>query len=87
MNAIAGDSVQITVTDKGTGFDAAARAGGQTSQTGSGLYDIERRLGMIGGSIRVTSKPGFGTTVRLSAPLTIGTSPHDAAREFLQSRA
>lgn len=81
MKAIPRRMMQITVADQGVGFDAAARAGGQDAQSGSGLYDIERRLGMIGGRMEVTSSPDRGTTIRLSAPLVIRPSGITGARE------
>ncbi|HEX9180187.1 MAG TPA: ATP-binding protein, partial [Burkholderiales bacterium] len=79
MKPIPRRMMQITVADKGAGFDAAARARRLDAQTGSGLHDIERRLGMIGGRIEITSKPGSGTTIRLSAPLAIRPSRAEAA--------
>jgi PAS domain S-box-containing protein len=74
MECIAGPAVQITVSDRGIGFDPAARGEAWGPQNASGLWNIERRLGMIGGRIDVDSAPGAGTTVRLSAPL--GASTH-----------
>ena len=82
MERTAGPAVQITVSDRGTGFCTAARGEARGSHTGSGLSNIERRLGMIGGRIEVESAPGAGTTVRLSVPLGLGVptrksnSPH-----------
>jgi signal transduction histidine kinase len=69
MERTAGPAVQITVSDRGTGFCTAARGEARRSHAGSGLSNIERRLGMIGGRIEVESLPGAGTTVRVSAPL------------------
>ncbi len=82
MERTAGPAVQITVSDRGTGFCTAARGEARGSHAGSGLSNIERRLGMIGGRIEVESAPGAGTTVRLSVPLGLGVptrksnSPH-----------
>jgi signal transduction histidine kinase len=69
MERCPGPRVQITVADQGAGFDAASRGGDQRRRGGSGLWNIERRLGMIGGRIDIESEPGAGTTARLSAPL------------------
>jgi two-component system CheB/CheR fusion protein len=72
-------AVQITVSDRGIGFEPAARG---EAWGGSGLWNVERRLDMIGGRIEVESAPGAGTTVRLSVPLRLGAptrksnSPH-----------
>jgi signal transduction histidine kinase len=55
--------LRITVADQGSGFDPDTIAGG------SGLAAIARRLGMIGGVLRVDSRPGQGTLVTLTVPL------------------
>lgn len=57
------DSLHITVTDHGSGFDAAA------IRVGSGLAAIERRLGMVSGSLQIDSHPGMGTVARIAVPL------------------
>jgi signal transduction histidine kinase len=58
----------ITVQDDGQGFDPAAaerrRAGG-----GLGLLGISRQARWLGGSSSVHSRPGGGTTVRVSIPI------------------
>jgi signal transduction histidine kinase len=61
------DMLRITVADHGDGFDPDA-----ISQ-GSGLAAIERRLGMIGGVLRIESRPGQGTVATLKVPLEAGT--------------
>ncbi len=57
------DILLITVADHGSGFDPAALT------HGSGLASIARRLGMIGGTLSVDSRPGTGTVATLSVPL------------------
>ena len=57
------DSLRIMVTDRGRGFEPAS------IMIGSGLAGIARRLEMFGGSLKVSSQPGQGTEVTLSAPL------------------
>lgn len=54
------------VIDDGCGFDPelVAQEGG-----GHGLASLERRAEQLGGTIRVESRPGAGTTVRLEVPL------------------
>jgi PAS domain S-box-containing protein len=78
MERTAGPCVQITVSDRGTGFDVRGEAWGRRS--GSGLWDIERRFGMIGGGIAIDSAPRVGTTVRLTAPLVIARRPQRPRR-------
>ena len=45
----------FTVTDDGVGFDAAA------TSLGAGLTNINDRIGALGGTVRVDSRPGAGT--------------------------
>ncbi len=55
----------MLVSDDGSGFDTAtARKEGHY-----GLSGMERRTAELGGKIAITSKPGHGSTVRLSLPL------------------
>lgn len=63
LQVVERDSLQITVTDTGCGFDQEAVS------SGTGLAQIERRLGMFGGSLQIESQPGHGTVTTLCAPL------------------
>ena len=56
-------ALRFTVTDDGAGFDAAAKAAGH------GFVNMGDRLGAIGGSLRVESSPGGGTSVIGVLPL------------------
>ena len=67
-----GEALQITVTDRGAGFDLAAvaaaePAGGVSSKFG--LFSIEERMRSLGGSLKLESEPGRGTTASLVLPL------------------
>lgn len=57
-----GGSVRLTVTDDGKGFDPAGRDGGY------GLTGMADRVGLVGGTVEVTSAPGAGTEVRAEVP-------------------
>ncbi|HET6719677.1 MAG TPA: PAS domain S-box protein [Rhodocyclaceae bacterium] len=57
------DSLRIVVTDQGVGFDPSAVG------KGTGLGEIARRLGMIGGALNIDSQPGAGATVTMRVPL------------------
>jgi signal transduction histidine kinase len=57
-----GSSVRLTVTDDGKGFDPAAPDGGY------GLTGMADRVGLVGGTVEVTSAPGGGTEVRAEVP-------------------
>ena len=57
------DSLRFTVTDNGTGFDAA------TTRHGTGLQGMADRLAALGGALQVRSQPGHGTILRGELPL------------------
>jgi signal transduction histidine kinase len=56
-------SLSFVVTDDGPGFDPARRP------RGHGLTNMSDRLAALGGTLRVQSRPGSGTTVSGSIPL------------------
>jgi signal transduction histidine kinase len=58
-------SVQLEVADHGSGFDPAS------ARSGLGLTSMRERAGAVAGRLSVTSRPGAGTTVRLTVPLTV----------------
>lgn len=58
------DSVEVTVSDNGRGFDPAA----VHLRGGFGLVGMSERAERLGGSLAVESAPNTGTTVRLSVP-------------------
>jgi signal transduction histidine kinase len=55
--------LEFTVADDGVGFDAA------TTTTGTGLQGMADRLAAVGGSLRVRSAPGTGTTIHGRLPV------------------
>jgi len=57
-----GSGVRLTVTDDGKGFDPAEPDGGY------GLKGMADRVGLVGGTVEVTSAPGAGTEVRAEVP-------------------
>jgi len=60
--AESGDSVIVTVTDDGVGFDPRAFT------AGFGLVGMHERVALVGGELSVDSTPGEGTTVRAHVP-------------------
>ncbi|GAA4399809.1 sensor histidine kinase [Fodinibacter luteus] len=56
------ERVVLEVRDDGCGFDPTAE------RTGFGLDGVLARAAEVGGSVRVTSEPGAGTTLRLEVP-------------------
>ena len=60
--------LELTITDDGSGFDGARRG------EGFGLRGIEERVRELGGTMKVLTAPGKGTTLLVHLPLS-GRSP------------
>jgi signal transduction histidine kinase len=58
-----GDQLSVQVCDDGRGFDVA------TASRGNGLTNMEDRLDALGGTLRIVSSPGNGTTLRATIPV------------------
>ena len=54
--------IEVEVRDDGRGFDPAA------ARSGFGLDGVQARAAEVGGSVRLRSEPGAGTTLRLEVP-------------------
>jgi PAS domain S-box-containing protein len=61
-----GATVVASIADDGVGFDYAAGAAGRT---GLGIIGMNERAALLGGSLRVQSRPNAGTVVTVSVPL------------------
>lgn len=59
----AGDVLEVEVQDRGRGFNST-----RPHATGIGLFSLRERLHHMGGSLRIRSSPGRGTTVILTVP-------------------
>jgi len=59
------DDVQITIADDGRGFDPVARVAKQAF----GLAIMRERAESLGGSFRLDTRPGAGTTVTVRIPV------------------
>jgi signal transduction histidine kinase len=66
--AAEGELVHVWVEDAGCGFDPEAATASLNG--GFGLFSIRERLEVLGGSLQISSQPGKGTCVQLTAPLT-----------------
>jgi len=62
------NKLRITVSDYGIGFDASGSLIGE-GQSGFGLYSIQERIGLIGGSFVIDCSPGKGASFTLEVPL------------------
>lgn len=68
--------LHLTVRDDGRGYDPAALAhattptrSGAASGPGVGLFGMEERARLAGGTVRIQSAPGRGTVVNLTVPV------------------
>lgn len=70
---IDGQDVRLQIEDRGCGFVADSGAGSGTSRNpGSGTFGLtsmRERVSRIGGTIRIFSKPGRGTSIRVTVPI------------------
>ena len=60
-----GDSLEVTISDDGVGFDPDARL---NRGRRLGLTSMRERASSLGGRLSITSSPGEGATVRLEVP-------------------
>jgi signal transduction histidine kinase len=56
--------LRLKIADNGRGFDPGA-----VSASANGLINLRQRLGALGGTARLESQSGVGTTVTLEAPI------------------
>jgi len=62
------DMLEIVVQDDGVGFNYNAKLLMLKSKS-YGLFSIQERISDLGGSMKITSAPGFGTKIKLIIPL------------------
>jgi two-component system, NarL family, sensor histidine kinase UhpB len=64
------DRIRLSVADDGDGFDPDAVPRGHI-----GLIGMRQRVDLVGGELRVSSRPGRGTTVEATVPVDPGAPP------------
>ncbi|MDE3077024.1 MAG: ATP-binding protein, partial [Chloroflexota bacterium] len=57
-----GQQVRLAVEDNGVGFDPA-----QVPDERLGLFGMEERIALLGGKLRIDSRPGHGTRLIVTA--------------------
>ncbi|MCP1364876.1 PAS domain-containing protein, partial [Halomonas sp. BBD48] len=62
------EQICIRVSDSGHGFDPVAMEARQHEQPGFGIISIRERLRLLGGSMKITSAPGAGTSILVTVP-------------------
>jgi PAS domain S-box-containing protein len=70
--------IQLTVSDRGVGFDPREAVNGH----GLGLISMRERVYLAGGQISIESQPGTGTTIRARVPIHTGGNSEAATIEL-----
>jgi signal transduction histidine kinase len=63
-----GNKLKLNVRDNGCGFDFETISANPNPMSGYGLSNMRDRAEICGGELYITSKPGDGTTLRLTLP-------------------
>jgi len=63
------DTIEISVEDNGTGFDAKEVLLQGNKKNCLGLFSIKQRIEYLGGGMTITSQPGAGSRITLRVPL------------------
>jgi PAS domain S-box-containing protein len=77
------ESLRLTVSDQGIGFDPDAMSPAGGFGGGFGLFSIRERVGLFGGKLEIESTPGRGTRMVISVPLT-RQAPVESQRTMVQ---
>jgi signal transduction histidine kinase len=62
-------TVELRVQDDGAGFDPATSADAAAGDRHLGLQVMRERAALLGGSVKVESRPGAGTTITVHFPM------------------
>lgn len=62
----------LRVADDGRGFDADSRLSRSLEEKRMGLWSMRERMRLLGGRLRIRTKPGKGTTITAEAPILVG---------------
>ncbi|SEJ66102.1 Histidine kinase-, DNA gyrase B-, and HSP90-like ATPase [Dyadobacter sp. SG02] len=63
------DLFRLRLVDDGIGFDMEQIQNSPLTGAGAGLRNMERRVGMIGGTFKITSVPDTSTCIQIDIPL------------------
>lgn len=63
------ESVNFVLSDDGKSFDVKEAMSHPEGTAGLGLYTVDERVKMLGGSLRINSRPGQGTELKFSVPI------------------
>jgi signal transduction histidine kinase len=75
-----GSSVTIAIDDNGTGFDPSVRGSRDGRGLGLGLFGMEERVSLVGGTLSITRLEPAGMRILAHVPLEGAVTPTSAAR-------
>jgi signal transduction histidine kinase/PAS domain-containing protein/ActR/RegA family two-component response regulator len=75
MRMLKSGEVEITVADRGVGFDPEKVADSASTVSGFGLFSIRERLSYLRGSMMIDAAPGQGSRFTLVAPARLAPVP------------
>jgi signal transduction histidine kinase len=61
--------IRLMIRDNGLGFTPAATPGPPPEHSGFGLRNLQERVRLMNGTVRIQSAPGAGTTIEVAVPL------------------
>lgn len=64
-----GDQIELTIIDKGAGFNPSRLPAGANASDGFGLFSVRERLDLMGGRLKIDSVLGQGTFCSISIPI------------------
>lgn len=70
-----GNMLQVIIEDDGKGFDVREAMSVSSKEKSLGLFGMQERAMLIGGSLEIESEPGMGTSVYVKAPISISRIP------------
>jgi signal transduction histidine kinase len=68
-----GNELLIEIIDDGVGFDVSKIIDIEESGRGRGVFSMKERIGLLGGTCGIKSKPGQGTIVQGRVPISLDT--------------
>ena len=69
MRALEGERIEVTIEDRGVGFDPATLEADRFTGEGLGLFSLRERLRFLKGSMTIHSQAGHGSRFTLVVPI------------------
>jgi len=83
LNLVKRDTIRIEISDDGIGMDVNKTINNREHTKRHGLQGIYERVTAMGGTLKITGKPGNG--VNIQAVLVLGSNNHDVSHDIDES--